>query len=72
MKSEDFVRAREPRVKLRITEGRFSGGGTKRYDVMLGLTMIGCDTRQSSAWAQAMRWIKLRDGKRVRLVVEGE
>lgn len=23
----------------------------------------GCDTRQSSAWAQAMRWIKLRDRK---------
>lgn len=59
MKSEDYVRKHLPDVRLVERHGTFVGGRI-RYDIMHGRKLIGCDTRQRSAWAEAMRWIKSR------------
>jgi hypothetical protein len=57
MKAEEYVRNQLPDVRLVERPGTYVGG-TVRYEVMHGRKMIGCDTRQRSAWAAAMRWIK--------------
>ena len=57
MKSEEYVRKHLPEVRVVERQGTYVGGKV-RYEIMHGRRMIGCDTRQLSAWAEAMRWVK--------------
>lgn len=58
MKAEEYVRARLPGVRVVVREGSFVGGN-KRTEIMHGRDCIGMDIRPRSAWAEAMRWIKV-------------